>query len=80
MNEYYQSTSSLSDSTESWRSGLPRRSRHRLLAGVCGGLAEMWGVSPTLVRLACLLLALLPGPRWLAYAIGWVIMPDADGQ
>ena len=27
-----------------------------------------------------LLLALLPGPMWLAYAIGWVIMPDADGQ
>ena len=48
---------SYSARTESWRTTLPRRSRRRLIAGVCGGLAEHWGVSPTLVRLATLLLA-----------------------
>ena len=69
---------SYSARTESWRTTLPRRSRRRLIAGVCGGLAEHWGVSPTLVRLATLLLSLLPGPMWLVYAAAWIVMPDAD--
>ena len=69
---------SYSARTESWRTTLPCRSRRRLIAGVCGGLAAPWGVSPTLVRLATLLLALLPGPMWLVYAAAWIVMPDAD--
>lgn len=69
---------SYSARTESWRTTLPRRSRRRLIAGVCGGLAEHWGVSPTLVRLATLLLALLPGPMWVVYVAAWIVMPDAD--
>ena len=69
---------SYSARTESWRTTLPCRSRRRLIAGVCGGLAEHWGVSPTLVRLATLLLALLPGPMWVVYAAAWIVMPDAD--
>ena len=69
---------SYSARTESWRSTLPCRSRRRLIAGVCGGLAEHWGVSPTLVRLATLLLALLPGPMWVVYVAAWIVMPDAD--
>ena len=69
---------SYSARTESWRTTLPRRSRRRLIAGVCGGLAEHWGVSPTLVRLATLLLALLPGPMCLVYAAAWIVMPDTD--
>ena len=69
---------SFSARAESWRSSLPRRSRKQLVAGVCGGIAEDLGVSPTLVRLATLALAALPGPMWLAYAVAWVLMPDAD--
>ena len=69
---------SYSARTESWRTTLPSRSRRRLIAGVCGGLAEHWGVSPTLVRLATLLLALLPGPMWVAYVAAWIVMPDSD--
>ena len=72
------SAGSYSARTESWRSTLPRRSRRRLIAGVCGGLAEHWGVSPTLVRLATLLLSLLPGPMWVVYVAAWIVMPDAD--
>ena len=72
------SAGSYSARTESWRSTPPRRSRRRLIAGVCGGLAEHWGVSPTLVRLAALLLALLPGPMWVVYVAAWIVMPDAD--
>ena len=72
------SAGSYSARTESWRTTLPSRSRRRLIAGVCGGLAEHWGVSPTLVRLATLLLSLLPGPMWVVYVAAWIVMPDAD--
>ncbi len=61
------------------RASLPRRSRrHRLLGGVCGGLAEAWGTRPTFVRLVVLALGLLPGPMWLAYVVAWVLMPLDD--
>ena len=72
MTQHYPSDPYLSERTETWRS------RRRLIAGVCGGLAEHWGVSPALVRLGCLALALLPGPMWVVYVIAWILMPDAD--
>jgi len=54
-----------------------RRSRHnRILAGVCGGLGEFFGISATWFRLA-MLLALLPGgvPGVLIYLILWIVIP-----
>ena len=48
----------------------------KLLAGVCAGLADQFGISVTAVRLALVLLALL-GFGWglLIYVVLWVIMP-----
>lgn len=57
-----------------------RRSRHnRVVAGVCGGLAEFYGVSAFWFRLA-FLIALLPGgiPGFLAYLLFWLIIPRAN--
>lgn len=54
-----------------------RRSRHnRMLAGVCGGLAEFFGISSFWIRLA-FLIALIPGgiPGILLYVILWIIIP-----
>jgi len=54
-----------------------RRSRHnRVVAGVCGGLAEFFGISAFWFRLA-FLLALLPGgvPGLLPYILLWLIIP-----
>ena len=54
-----------------------RRSRHdRVVAGVCGGLGEFFGISPFWFRLA-FLIALIPGgvPALLPYAILWIIVP-----
>lgn len=56
-----------------------RRSRHnRVIAGVCGGLSEFFGISAFWFRLA-FLLALLPGgiPGILIYLILWIIIPKA---
>ncbi|HET9314547.1 MAG TPA: PspC domain-containing protein, partial [Vicinamibacteria bacterium] len=52
-----------------------RRSRRRLLAGVCGGLAEWLGWDPTLVRVLYVLVSILSAafPGILVYLILWVL-------
>ena len=53
------------------------RSRQgKMIAGVCAGLAEQFGISVTALRLATILLTLL-GAGWgvIVYAVLWVIMP-----
>ena len=55
-----------------------RRSRsNRMLAGVCGGLAEFFGISSFWFRVA-MLIALIPGgvPGVLLYLILWVVIPN----
>lgn len=57
-----------------------RRSRqHRMIAGVCGGLAEWLGWDPTLVRLIYVTVSVLSAafPGIVVYLILWVVMPDA---
>lgn len=55
-----------------------RRSRHnRVLLGVCGGLAEFFGISAFWTRLF-FLVALIPGgvPGLALYALLWLIIPS----
>ncbi|MDR0915612.1 MAG: PspC domain-containing protein [Oscillospiraceae bacterium] len=53
------------------------RSRHdRKIGGVCGGIAEYFGISTTIVRLIWALLILVGGTGLLAYIIAWVIIPE----
>ena len=57
-----------------------RRSRHnRVIAGVCGGLAEFFGISAFWFRLA-FVIALIPGgiPGLVPYLIIWIIVPKAS--
>ena len=49
---------------------------HGALAGVCGGVAEYFGIDPTLVRLAFLLLAAGWGSGLLAYIVAAIIIPE----
>ena len=56
-----------------------RRSRHnRILAGVCGGLGEFFGIRPFWFRLA-VLIAFIPGgvPGLVPYLILWLVIPKA---
>ena len=59
------------------RQALRRSSRNRILAGVCGGLAEFYGISAFWFRLA-FLIALIPGgvPGLLVYFIMAFIVPS----
>ena len=57
-----------------------RRSRHnRILAGVCGGLAEFFGISAFWFRLA-FFIAFLPGgvPGISLYLLAWLVIPKAE--
>jgi len=56
---------------------LRRSKSNRMLAGVCGGLAEFFGIGSFWFRLA-FLVALIPGgvPGILAYLLIWVIVPS----
>lgn len=55
-----------------------RRSRNdRVLAGVCGGLAENLGIDATLLRILLVVGTVFTGGALLiAYVIAWALMPD----
>lgn len=54
----------------------PRRGEGRVIAGVCAGLADRFGLSRTLVRIAFLIFGIV-GAGEIAYLILWIIMPKA---
>ncbi|UCH58849.1 MAG: PspC domain-containing protein [Anaerolineales bacterium] len=55
---------------------LYRSRKERMFAGVCGGLAEYFGIDPTLVRLFFVFAALFGGPGLLAYLIIMIVVPE----
>lgn len=57
------------------RQGLVRPRRGRLLAGVCAGLAQRFGLSRFVVRLLFVASVILPGPQFVVYLLLWVLMP-----
>lgn len=56
---------------------LYRSKKDKMLAGICGGLAEYFDVDPSLVRLATVLLCLYAGTGLLVYIIAAIIVPEA---
>ncbi len=54
---------------------LHKSSTSRVIAGVCGGLGEYFGVDATIVRLLFVLLAIFHGIGVLAYIVLWIVMP-----
>jgi phage shock protein C len=60
---------------------LLRSTTNRKIAGVCGGLAEYFGVDATPIRLVWLILSILLGAvigGVIAYVIAWIIIPRAN--
>lgn len=59
---------------------LKRSSQNRIVAGVCGGIAEWLGWDPTVVRVAYVLVSVLSAafPGIIAYIIMWLLIPS-DG-
>lgn len=57
---------------------LKRSIRDKMLAGVCGGLADYFEIDPTIIRLAFVLAVLIGGTGILAYLIMWLIVPKEE--
>lgn len=55
---------------------LQRSRTQRVLAGVCGGIGEYFGVDPVIVRVIWVLVS-IPGPGILAYIVAWLIIPES---
>jgi len=59
---------------------LHRSRRHRIIAGVCGGLADWLGWDPTLVRILYVVVSVCSAafPGILVYVVLWIVMPQAQ--
>ena len=55
---------------------LTRPRNNRIIAGVCAGLAQRFGVRPSLVRIIFVASMLLPGPQILIYLAAWILIPS----
>ena len=56
---------------------LYRSTTQKMIAGVCGGIAEYFDVDPTLIRAAFVVMAFGGGFGFFAYLVLWVIIPEA---
>jgi len=58
---------------------LQRSRKSKMIAGVCGGIAEWLGWDPTWVRVIYVLVSILSSvfPGILIYVILWIVMPEA---
>jgi len=61
------------------RRRLLRSATDRKIAGVCGGIADYLDVDPTAIRLAWIVLTIIPGAivcGVVAYLVAWFVVPD----
>ncbi len=56
---------------------LRRSSQHRMIAGVIGGLAEFFGLDPTVLRVVYVVGSILSAafPGILVYVLLWIVVP-----
>ncbi len=57
---------------------LVRPRSHKVIAGVCAGLAQRFDLPVWLVRLAFVLSCILPGPQFIAYIVLWILIPKEE--
>ena len=55
---------------------LVRPARGKVIAGVCAAIADRFGWSRTAVRAAFVISVVLPGPQFLVYLLGWILIPQ----
>jgi len=59
---------------------LYRSRENRVIAGVCGGVAEYFRLDPVLVRIVWVLAVFVKGLGLLAYVLCWIIVPEKEEQ
>jgi phage shock protein C len=60
------------------RPGLKRSRDQRVVAGVCGGIAEWLGWSAGATRLLYVVVTLFTGVPAILYLVLWIVMPERD--
>jgi phage shock protein PspC (stress-responsive transcriptional regulator) len=57
---------------------LTRSMKDRMLAGVCGGIADYFKLDPSLVRIGIVLICLITAvvPVTLMYGVMWFVIPE----
>jgi phage shock protein C len=58
---------------------LTRSKTDRKIAGICGGVAEFFGIDSTTVRVLWVIAGIIPG-GWgvLPYVVLWIVLPEED--
>ena len=58
---------------------LHRSRKHKILGGVCGGIADWLGWSPAVVRVLFVIISIASAafPGILVYILLWILMPKA---
>ncbi len=59
---------------------LKRSNKEKMIAGVCGGIAEYFDSDPSMVRIIYVLVSILSVafPGILVYIVLWIIIPQSD--
>ena len=52
---------------------LYRSRQNRIIAGVCGGIGEYFGIDPIIIRILAII---IPGFGWLAYLVCALLIPS----
>lgn len=60
--------------------GLRRSRTDRMLMGICGGIAQQYGIDPTLVRVIVVVAAIFTSllPVVIAYVVVGLVLPEAE--
>ena len=59
---------------------LYRSQKDKIIAGVCGGIGEYFGIDPVIIRIIAVILFFWGGSGIIAYIIGMIIIPLDPGH
>jgi phage shock protein PspC (stress-responsive transcriptional regulator) len=60
--------------------GLHRSRNNKVLGGVAGGLAETFGIDPTIARIILFVVAMSTGVGFLFYFGAWILLPQVNAE
>ena len=55
-----------------------RSRKDRVIAGICGGVAEYFNIDPVWVRVGWVLSIFLKGLGLIAYVLSWILIPERE--
>jgi phage shock protein C len=61
---------------------LMRSKTNRMVAGVCGGIGEYFGIDANIIRVVWIVITALSGflPGILAYVLVWLVVPEGGEE